>query len=129
MDTCSPQVLKELIGKFPEKYGSPPDIPIEAGTGTGGCSSEGLNTLAADLAARLEVPVSDATGLDGSYYYLLPEGLPPGRSSTLGRSLNVSGIAPALPTALKEWLGLRLESRKGTVQVLVVDSIQRPTEN
>ena len=129
MDTCCRQVLRELIAKFPEKYRSPPDIPIGTGTGTSGCSSEGLNTLAADLTARLEVPVSDATGLNGPYYYLLPEGLPPGRSSTLGRSLNASTIAPALSTSLKEWLGLKLEPRTGTVQVLVVDSIQRPTGN
>ena len=71
----------------------------------------------------------DATGLNGPYYYLLPEGLPPGRSSTLGRSLNASTIAPALSTSLNEWLGLKLEPRTGTVQVLVVDSIQRPTGN
>ena len=75
------------------------------------------------------MPVSDATGLDGSYYFLLPEGLPPGQSSTLGRPLTVSPDPPALSTALKDWLGLKLEPRKGTDQVLVVDSVQQPTEN
>jgi len=55
--------------------------------------------------------------------------LPPRQSSTLGRLLNVSPDPPALSTALKEWLGLKLEPRKGTVQVLVIDSVQQPTEN
>ena len=68
-------------------------------------------------------------GWTGSYYFLLPEGLPPRQSSTLGRPLSVSPDPPALSTALKEWLGLKLEPRKGTVQVLVIDSVQQPTEN
>jgi len=36
---------------------------------------------------------------------------------------------PALSTALAEQLGLKLESRRGPVEVLVIDSVQRPTEN
>lgn len=37
--------------------------------------------------------------------------------------------APALLTALPEQLGLRLVSSKATVEVLVIDHIERPTEN
>jgi bla regulator protein blaR1 len=36
---------------------------------------------------------------------------------------------PSLVTALQEQLGLKLESSKGPVQVLVIDSVQRPSEN
>src|SRR5262245_13590542 len=34
--------------------------------------------------------------------------------------------APSLSTALQEQLGIKLESAKGTVEVLVIDSVQRP---
>jgi uncharacterized protein (TIGR03435 family) len=33
------------------------------------------------------------------------------------------------PAALQEELGLKLESTRGPVDVLVIDSVQQPTEN
>ena len=36
---------------------------------------------------------------------------------------------PSLFTALREQLGLRFEDRKGPVEVLVIDSLSRATEN
>jgi len=36
---------------------------------------------------------------------------------------------PSLSTALQEQLGIKLESAKGPVEVLVIDSVQRPSEN
>ena len=37
--------------------------------------------------------------------------------------------APSVFTALQEQLGLRLESSKTQGQILVIDAIERPTEN
>jgi uncharacterized protein (TIGR03435 family) len=37
--------------------------------------------------------------------------------------------APSLMSALREQLGLRLESTRAAVEVLVIDRIQRPTGN
>jgi uncharacterized protein (TIGR03435 family) len=65
-------------------------------------------------------------------------GLPPGAGPLGGPGPGVPGGAvpaasadpvPSLFTAIQEQLGLRLESTKGPVDVLVIDSVQKPTEN
>ena len=75
--------------------------------------------------------VIDRTGLNGLYDFSLkwmpdvPSGLLPPGVQLPPPDLS----APSLVTALEEQLGLKLESSKGPVEVLVIDSVQRPSEN
>jgi bla regulator protein BlaR1 len=75
--------------------------------------------------------VVNKTGLAGYYDFTLkwtPENMPPGADGA-DAGLPADNAAPGLFTALEEQLGLKLESQKGSVETLVVDSIDRPTPN
>ncbi|HUB28703.1 MAG TPA: TIGR03435 family protein, partial [Terracidiphilus sp.] len=75
--------------------------------------------------------VVDKTGLTGKYDFDLkwtPESAPrPGTAEADNGTADVK--TPGLFTALEEQLGLKLESQKGSVATLVVDSVDRPTPN
>ncbi len=75
--------------------------------------------LASALSGRPEIgaPVVDRTGLLGTYVFDLKY------SSTEGDNL------PTIWTALEEQLGLKLESIKTSVEVLVIDHIEKPVGN
>jgi uncharacterized protein (TIGR03435 family) len=78
------------------------------------------------LSQQLSRTVIDKTGLPGLYDIKLqwtPE------LEQAGAALAVSDdpSRPSIFTALQEQLGLKLESSKGPVEVLVVDSAQIPT--
>jgi uncharacterized protein (TIGR03435 family) len=75
--------------------------------------------------------VTNATGLDATYeidlYWTIEDlrATPPEGASTAA-----SNPGPTLLQALQDQLGLRLESKKGPVDVLVVDrALKTPTEN
>ena len=77
------------------------------------------------LANEVERPVIDMTGLGGTYDIRLEFA-----QIKPGPGLPIPQDAPDLFTALTDQLGLRLESRRGPVVVLVVDSaLRQPTEN
>ena len=91
-----------------------------------------MRELADSLQRQLLRPVADATGLTGKYDFTLTfatEGLFMGR----GRIPVGPGGGENLPdvfNALRSQLGLRLEQRKGAVETLVIEHVEkRPTEN
>jgi bla regulator protein blaR1 len=74
--------------------------------------------------------VVNKTGLTGNYNWTLKWTPAQNFSGPRGGTLPGSDeSAPGLFTALEEQLGLKLESQKGSVETLVVDSIDRPTPN
>ena len=90
--------------------------------------------LASSLAGEAQRVVVDKTGLAGYYDVAityspdpgqLPAGPPPPGVEIPAADPN----GPSLFTALQEQLGLKLESARGQVDVVVIDSIDRPTEN
>jgi uncharacterized protein (TIGR03435 family) len=86
--------------------------------------------FAGTLQNDVDRPVIDRTGLEGTYdirleFAEIKSTLPIGAGPVAP-----DPQAPELFTALTEQLGLRLESRRGPVEVLVVDSaLRQPTEN
>ena len=85
-----------------------------------------MEALATALQTTVDRPVVDQTGLSGRFdveYSYSPQPNTPGVESVFGPD------APQLFVALEEQLGLKLESRRLTVPVLVIDSIDRPTDN
>jgi uncharacterized protein (TIGR03435 family) len=97
------------------------------------CQAVPVSMLAGQLGRTLGRPVTDETGLKGQYDFKLewtptPDEPPPG-PEPLARSVP-DQTGPSIFTALQEQLGLKLESRKGQVDVLVIDSVEKvPTEN
>lgn len=89
-----------------------------------------ISRLAEMLANQLGRPVLDKTGLAGPYDYTLefsPEGLAAGPAATTPAG---DQDALSLLTAVQEQLGLRLTQRRGPVDVLVIDHVEKtPTEN
>lgn len=84
-----------------------------------------LKDFAPTLQGAVDRPVLDRTGLDGRYdieYTYAPQ---PNTNTTVAGLQNV----PLLGAALEEQLGLKLESQRADVPVLVIDSVARPTEN
>ncbi len=84
-------------------------------------------------------PLVDGTGLAGTYDFDLSYAMRPASGAAAASSAaspgaaaqtTVSDPAPALFDALVEQLGLRIASKKGSVEVLVVDKVNKmPTGN
>jgi uncharacterized protein (TIGR03435 family) len=80
--------------------------------------------------------VIDETGLTGMYDFTLKYSPEFAGSAGILRLLSPGGPAPApavdanspsLAAALQEQLGLKLESARGPVDVVVIDKFERPT--
>jgi uncharacterized protein (TIGR03435 family) len=134
-------------GPAPGAPGSPGPVPGPA-AGAAGCmvmvgpgritvGGQPMATLVNTLAMLAGRPVLDKTELTGAFDLVLsymPDG--PGRGGPAGPPppgapplAPPDPDAPSLFTALQEQLGLKLESARGPVDVIVIDSIEQPTED
>jgi uncharacterized protein (TIGR03435 family) len=93
-----------------------------------------IDRLVWQLASTLSAKVEDRTELKGKYDFELrysnenERAMAPNPSGTSSAALSDS-TAPSLFEAIQEQLGLKLESRKGPVEVIVIDHIEKPSEN
>jgi uncharacterized protein (TIGR03435 family) len=118
----------------------PAQIAAKEADGTARCgirgragSAFGRNTIAV-LARFLTnlVPdqrtVADRTNLSGTYEFQI-DWAPDAAASSTGTAPPPDPNAVSIFTAAREQLGLRLQSEKQQVDVLIVDRAERPTEN
>ena len=79
-----------------------------------------MAVLASMLGRPLGAPVVDKTGINGTYDFDLNFAPVEGAGSSL----------PSIFSAIQEQLGLKLESQRVPLQMLVIDKCRRvPTEN
>lgn len=92
------------------------------GLGGGRIISRGqpLRRVISALSMAVSRGVVDRTGLQGAFDVELEWSSDVGATATNGNTPNIF-------TALQEQLGLRLEPSRGPVEVLVIDSVERPT--
>jgi uncharacterized protein (TIGR03435 family) len=101
--------------------------------GSGSLTIRGMpfNQFTPYLAPYLNRVVVDRTGLDGRYDIDL-SWTPEPRAQASGAVPDASTSDPSavsIFTALQEQLGLKLDSTKGKVEVLVIDTLAHPTPN
>ena len=145
-EDCS--ALRAARGGIAPSPGSPPPPPPPPGVKPR-CGSNGspgrltgsgttISELSIGLSRAANRFVSDRTGLTGTFDYQLE--WTPDQVPTLGLPVAASPGAPPPPppapvdgpsifTAVQEQLGLRLESTRGLVNVIVIDRVERPTED
>jgi uncharacterized protein (TIGR03435 family) len=89
-----------------------------------------LTELARLLSQRVNRVVVDKTGLTGRYDFnveFTPDQMPPQGAQLNGAPFPaIDPNGPSIFTALQEQLGLKLESGRGPVEMLVIDSVEPP---
>ena len=88
--------------------------------------------LAVVFSQQLGHSVIDKTGLNGKYDFTLkwtpdPSVGPPPAGAPGGPPPDPNG--PSLFTAVQEQLGLKLQSTRGPVDILLIDHVEKPSEN
>jgi uncharacterized protein (TIGR03435 family) len=116
-------------GAPPRRPGGGPLCGTNMDTGRMATSAVTIADLARNLSSVAGRSVVDKTGLTGTFDLELtwaPDG-PAG--GTPGGGPPPVNDSPSLFTATQEQLGLKLDAQRGPVEVLVIDSAQRPVED
>jgi uncharacterized protein (TIGR03435 family) len=110
------------------------------GAGVMSMSANGvpISNLVRSLSGQVGRPVYDKTGLTGNYDFKLEWSRDDSVSLPSHDGGGGDGPAPAAPpdasgpslmTAVQEQLGLKLESGKGPVEIIILDHVEKPSNN
>jgi len=125
-------IYELVVAKGGAKLGDPQSSGTTVNHGRDHIEVEAANSatlLAEELSKETGRNVVDKTGITGRYDLKLrwtPDDAAPASNSSASP---VSDSSPSLFTALEEQLGLKLQSAKGPVQVLVIDKVEMPSAN
>lgn len=134
---CTPRA----VGELGELFGPLPATRTQCGGRTDRGLLLSTGGTIGDLVWALSRPelvpgvgriVVDRTGLTGTFDIDLrwtPDSAFTDRSQSAAPSPSLDGNEPPLFTAIQEQLGLKLERTKGSVDVLVIDHVERLTPN
>jgi uncharacterized protein (TIGR03435 family) len=122
----------------PPQPGDPMPCGIRIGPGNMAVGGATLTQVANSLGMFAGRIVLDRSGLTGNYDFSLtwtPDQMPqrpPGAPD--GPPPQINGVAvdpngPSLFTAVQEQLGLKLDSQRGPVEVMVIDRAEKPVED
>jgi uncharacterized protein (TIGR03435 family) len=112
--------------KLTKTASDPDSLPDQTGNGnenqmTMRFRNNSMDDFADGLHYFVDKPVVNQTGLPGRFDFTLQwsSGMAPATGSEV----------PGMFTAMQEQLGLKLEATKAPVEVLVVDAVERPSQN
>lgn len=100
-----------------------PNAGINSGCGRFTGTYTGMDNFALSLSRRLGRPVQDRTGLSGKFNFQVL--YTPDNGPCEGASADL----PSIFGALQEQLGLKLESSRGPVEVVIIEHMEKPAEN
>jgi uncharacterized protein (TIGR03435 family) len=130
MQDCSPAALRARGSEPPPAGAAGASVFCGMQLGPGRLRAGGmpLSQVANTLSGLVGRVVVDRTGLSGNWDFELV--FDPSTVAGVRPGADFSPSAPDAPsifTAIQEQLGLKLEPTKGPAEVLVVDSVERPT--
>jgi len=116
---------------YPEDGGIEPGATSMRGRGHLIGHAVPISSLVGALSIRagLGRTLQDKTGLTEKYNFTLRWTPGDGQSQASPESAPSDQVYPDLFTAIQEQLGLKLDSIKGPVEVIVIDHVERPSGN
>jgi len=104
----------------------PADTPAQTKVGGRRLTMADIATAVGGVGDIVDWPVLDRTGLSGTFDMMLEFAMDNPDRARAGLDMP---LGPSLAAALKEQLGLKMQSGKGSVEVVVLDHMQKPSDN